>query len=214
MTTSAAIAQSNLAVAHLKTNGIRQAIVLCTSALEQQQRSSIARGIQLKNGSSAEVNPIDLCMLLLDPPEQQSEETNAYFVYKAGILIPSTVTDPNVITPIIIYNTALAHHCLAEQQASLDVAYALKLLERAQSLYELAYKAISTGSNPLFEFVVVNNLAMIHRALELESKANMYFDYLLASFMIFVDRNCSAHLRHVGEFLVNLPNTVAFAAAA
>ena len=162
--TLAAIVHNNIAVAHLKARHVSYAAQWCTSALEEHRRTA-DDCMKTKNSfsSSSETsadNPIDQCMLSIDPADEQvlTEPANA-FIYRSGITIPIAETDPAIITPIIIFNTALTHHLLAEH----DDVNSLKYLQKAKEMYELAFKALDTDTNLLFEFVILNNIAMIYR---------------------------------------------------
>lgn len=211
---SIAIIQNNTAVAHLRENDIQYARLLCIHALQEQRTIVQAQELGFESSSSPSNNGtstqgrIDQCMSLLDPDEHQEEHYS--FLYRTGILIPTTETDPAIITAIILFNTALCHHLLADQ----DSAHAPNLLLKARQLYELAHRTQDTDTNTMFEFAILNNVAMIYREFGEALAANEVFHNMLSTWMLLLDRQGTSCLRRVSGFLLNLSNTHTFAPAA
>jgi hypothetical protein len=73
-------------------------------------------------------------------------DTNRAYIYRRGIFILSTLNSV-IITPIIIFNLALAHHLKAEQSKYADQHKCF--LQKALGLYELAYNAQGNSENSL-----------------------------------------------------------------
>lgn len=215
MATDVVITLNNLAVAQLRANNIIDAKLLCIAALEREH-SITSEGRTPEEGhlpafiGTSVVSRVDEYMLLLDPDERHEIEEATSFIYRTGIAIPAGETDPSVITPILVFNTALTHHMLAEQYS----ACAHYHLQKAYELYELALRSQDTDTNLLFEFAILNNLGMIHREIGAEPTANVYFGYLLSAWMMFLDQQSSLRMRHVRGFLLNLPTGLAVAVAA
>lgn len=127
-------------------------------------------------------------------------------------MIPTTETDQNVITAIILFNAALSHHLLiAGQDSSL---YATKHLLKARQLYELAHRTQDTDTNIMFEFAILNNVAMICREVGAETTANWCFAYMLSIWVLLLDRQDTSRLCQLRGFLYNIPSSITVSPAA
>lgn len=160
---------------------------------------------------------LDRCMLLSEITESNEEAPGTFhnhqgcFIYKHGISLQKAVTDhADVVSAILIFNSALAYHMYAMHHRRPEK------LHKARRLYELAYDGASDilDNNLLFQFAVINNLAMIDQQLGNTARnSENCLSYLLSIYMIFVDQGCDMHLQHVSSFLVNLPSSTIAAAS-
>jgi tetratricopeptide (TPR) repeat protein len=120
---------------------------------------------------------------------QQQQPENVY-IYERPILVSKQSMEgehcPGVILSlIIIFNLALAHH-LSAMQNNTD----RKLLQKALHLYELAYqlqREEDHNGSLRFTMIVANNLGQIHRAVKNESKHQQCLEHLLSTMMYLVD---------------------------
>ncbi|CAJ1938803.1 unnamed protein product [Cylindrotheca closterium] len=212
------INQNQQTISFLEAKDYDSAIVSSSFALEwlgsippimSQQDEEI-----LHSGSSSSSSPessFDQCMLLTSIPEGDDQFGTLTFMYTRAILLPSNVTDHGIITPILIFNAALAHHLAAMRKDERSPQY----LDRAMQLYTLVYHSQDVMENPLFHFVVYNNAALI----DLQIGGNQdtwkaYFRHLVHIYMILVDESCISELRHIQGFLGSLLTTKPAAAAA
>jgi hypothetical protein len=204
------IQQNNSAVVMLNHKEYAEAINILSHALILQKRSGfVGKAVDSRTLS------LDQCML----QSQQSEtsqldsrcDTNRAYIYRLGIFIPSTLNSL-IITPIIIFNLALAHHLKAEQSKDADQHECLR--QKALRLYELAYNARGNGENSLFIFASVNNIALIHNDLNNTEMSEKCLEYMLSGLMLLVDCGQGDHLQCVDGFLWNISCKACPAAAA
>ena len=136
------------------------------------------------------------------------------FIYEHGIAIPSTAVPFEVIYSILIFNSALSHQLLAQEQQ--DHATRQRYLLKAKTLYELACKASRdvVDNNVLFHFAVMNNTAAIEQQTGNRSLSERYFEHLMSIFMLLVDGDCTSRLHLLRGFLRNVPVQVKAASAA
>ncbi|CAJ1966037.1 unnamed protein product [Cylindrotheca closterium] len=207
------IGKNNEAIAFLRNQEFSQAIEALSAALK------CLRSLQCVAPHSMDCcderyahcsDYLDQCMLLSKVDESNTEANNEEFIYRHGIMLHSEVADADIITTILLFNTAIAYHMLAIEQRRHQV------LQKARRLYELAYNACGDlDDNILFQFVVINNIFIIDRKLgNKKAMPNDCLAHLLSLFMILVDQGHEVHLRHVQGFLVNLPSTADAAVAA
>lgn len=212
MTADFLIEQNNRTLAFLKAQDF-------TSAVES---SAFAVKYHKALYSSASQNPLcyssgddclDQCMLLSEMKSSNSYEASTHqtsFIYDLGIFVPKSVTDPSIVTSILIFNMALAHHLAAEATGHC----VLQAWQKARLLYKLAYDSCETDCNVLFQFVLINNIAMIDRKIGNTKMSSECMEYLLSLWMLLVDHGCTLRLQHVHGFLVNIPFPSETAAAA
>lgn len=107
---------------------------------------------------------IDQCMLL-SQPDRNKVNTRCAFIYEYGISLPLTVTDSSVVTPTLIFNSALAHQLWAESHHWRTGTESVKILQKAKRLYELAYHdtLLDVDENVLFQFATINNVSVVDR---------------------------------------------------
>ena len=180
------------------------AVVSSSSALEYHHGSIEAmRRERMQQTSSRPALSYDQCMLLADIDESNNEDNDGIrcFIYDQAIPLPATVADPETISPILIFNAALAHHLFARHcNNETSILY----LQKAYALYSLAYEAPDMDENPLFQFAVINNAAVIDLQLSNNTEswdANM--EYLVCLYMVLMDRGCTSMLRRMQGILVN-----------
>ncbi|CAJ1939582.1 unnamed protein product [Cylindrotheca closterium] len=133
------------------------------------------------------------------------------FFYNHAIQLPPGVTDHNIITPVLIFNTALAHHLMA----LLDKEWSPKYLHRAKQLYALAHDSSQDiEQDPLFLFVLYNNAALVDLQIGDNDLWNACVGQLVSIYMVMVDEGYTSRLRHLQGFLESLLATMPTAAAA
>lgn len=156
-------------------------------------------------------NSLDQCILLSAANESVSSHAKKY-IYNQGIVLPPTMTNFNSISAILIFNSALAQHLSAETSSPSDAS--IRLLLKAKRMYELASRLHEINQNVLFQFVLVNNSAVISEKVGDMETSKTYFEFLMSTFMLFVDQQCTEEARQVRGFLRNLPMQHGAAAAA
>lgn len=127
---------------------------------------------------SGGMNHLDQHMLVSEVNEYRSSvyDTNSAFIYDHGIPIsPSVAVDAATLSAIAIFNAALAHHLAAESGESPTPS---ESLQKSQRLYHLGYQADAMSQSRLFQFAVINNIAVVERKLGNTALSNEYFDYL------------------------------------
>ena len=215
---------NNTTLAFLHRRDFQNAVVssIATMTLCQELRSILA--VSSLTAVSWAPDCVDQCIMLLSNEGDSSsrvdddvDNTNV-FVFDQGIALPSSSTTPGaasleVVSTILVFNSALAHQLYAQEQH--DTERFQTLLVRSKRLYELALNSYSdVEHNVLFQFAVVNNLAVIelqtdHAVLSIE-----YFEDLLSTLMVLVDRGCSKSIwYYLRGFLKNYPFQAASAPA-
>mmetsp|Transcript_35135 Transcript_35135/g.85084 ORF Transcript_35135/g.85084 Transcript_35135/m.85084 type:complete len:142 (-) Transcript_35135:450-875(-) len=127
------------------------------------------------------------------------------FIYEHGIVLPMNTTDATVITVVLLFNCALAHQLAARHCNYGSPTKAL--LERAESLYQIAYNGQALGlKNTIFKLAILNNVGVIHNTLGRGEAAKASFDRLVSLMMCYIidSRNNKKHLRLVQSFWNNV----------
>ncbi|CAJ1948613.1 unnamed protein product [Cylindrotheca closterium] len=212
---------NNQAVAFMKQNQFHDAISATSAALKYQREIEIARSVAQCSTSEGEeecaCDCIDQYMLECDRVDLPCSALSSEFVYQQGIPIPYNATKTMAqVTPIIIFNSALSHQLLAlhQQHHQAGTIKSQHFLTHAKRLYQLAHDANDREENVLFQFAVINNTAVIHKALGNLAASKKCFDFLLSLLMVFIDRGCSTQVKHMHDFLVNVSANAGTAAAA
>ncbi|CAJ1966038.1 unnamed protein product [Cylindrotheca closterium] len=215
MTFDFLIEQNNRTLAFLKAQDFIGAIDSSSLALKYHKARQAALHDQSPlHHSCSGSDCLDQCMFLskINGSAPHSDHADHIpFVYDRGIVVPRSMHDPSVVTSILIFNTALAHHLAAE------AAYGTtspELWHKARRFYELAYQSHDMDYNVLFQIVLINNLAMIEQKMGNMSKSISCLEYLTAVLMILVDRGCSLHLHHAQGCLANIPSLASKTASA
>ena len=212
------IHQNNATVAFLRERNVASAVVSSTSAMnliQQYHRTKpSARDIPTFTSSDC----LDRCMLLWDAVSSgqqmngEDDDDDAPFVYDLGIMIPlledegaDSATMEYFIASIAIFNSALAHQLLAQEHEQ-DKDLSQRYLFKAKQLYELALRGCSDvlQDNVLFQFVVLNNIAVIELQTGNAALSSQYFEVLTSMLMVLVDRGCTTRLNHLRGFARNL----------
>jgi tetratricopeptide (TPR) repeat protein len=131
--------------------------------------------------------------LQLDPEYPSAALTEAIkgnkpFIFSSPIYVPSVVNQAvtlkylATLSFILLYNLALAYHLSA-----IDGQLCLKKLEKALSLYDLAYAIQKTELSILQIMAIVNNLGHIHTALGNQEQSQLCFKHLLSTVMLLKD---------------------------
>ena len=200
---------NNGSVALMRNQQFQKAVAVASSALKHHRE---LRRIS-EQEYTTECGFIDSCMFQDDATDDEpSNDSTEEFVYQKGIRIPSNVSATFDITPILLFNLALSHQLLAQQQPQDSRRFLL--LEKAKRLYELVGKSFDTRDNTLFEFAIINNAAVIHKTLGDDATSKKYFELLLSHLMMFVDCESSNRLRPMYGFLANMTSETQSAAAA
>ncbi|KAL3938164.1 MAG: hypothetical protein SGBAC_006871 [Bacillariaceae sp.] len=152
---------------------------------------------------------LDQCMLLSKTDDTKTSAADA-FIYDHGIVLPPTIADKSLISAILIFNSALAHQLCAETGAGPTI----QLLHRANNLYKVVSEIPEMGTNILFQFAVMNNLAVIEKEIGDKTTATSYFEVLMEVFMLMIDQDCSHQLSQVRGFLMNVRFQIDAAGAA
>ncbi|CAJ1933055.1 unnamed protein product [Cylindrotheca closterium] len=100
-----------------------------------------------------------------------SAANNGMMIYQVGIRIPPTETIPSIISWVLIFNSALAHHLSAKTRAC-------PAMLKAKQLYRLICDPQGMTQSPLFQYAVINNLGVIEQNFGNASVANQYFEIL------------------------------------
>jgi hypothetical protein len=194
------IQQNNFAVATLNHKKYAEAIIILSHALIWQENNVfVGKAVDSRTVS------LDECMLQSHRSETPWMDgrcdTNRAYMYRRGIFIPSTLNSV-IITPIIIFNLALAYHLEVEQSKDTDQHNCF--LQKALRLYKLAYNAHGKGESLLFRFASVNNIALIHNDMNNTEMSEKCLEYMLSELMLLVDSGLGDHLEYVDGFLWNI----------
>ena len=187
MSMQEAIQLNNQAVILLESKLFEDATVSSYAALEtfqQYQRQQTPDDQEASHQNS--YYSIDHLMSFHDSTSSSDDMENE-FIYEHGIALPRDIMDPNIITLVIVFNMALCHQLLAKQCANEDSSRIY--LHRARQLYRLTHNLQDGAqimlSTSVFNFVVGNNLGVIHSKLGNYEEANEYFSHLVSMMMIY-----------------------------
>jgi tetratricopeptide (TPR) repeat protein len=130
------------------------------------------------------------------------------FIFRAPLYIQSRVTDHTSFTYhvkssfMLLYNLALTHHLSALKGHNTQ-----KRLQKALKLYELAYSIQMTEDiqlTVLQTMAIVNNLGLVHAALEDKEKSRQCFQHLLSSIMFLHDCGECDSVEQMDGFIANV----------
>lgn len=192
MTINAIIDQNDQTLAYFGVHDYYNAIessARALSYLHQRRQNSGREGERQQAGmddsTRSATDSLDECMLLQLQVEEN--QPNSYslslqtrrdgsFIYKQGIPIPPAVSqDESLVTSILIFNSALAHHLAAETP---EIQTPPETMHKAKRLYMLASSIDRIAESVCFQFAVINNMAVLERKLGNTALSNEYFDYL------------------------------------
>ena len=141
-----------------------------------------------------------------DQEEFLSDET---FIFRAPLYIQSRVIDHTSFTYyyvessfMLLYNLAITHHLSA-----LSGKDTQKRLQKALKLYELAYTLQMTEDiqlTVLHTMAIVNNVGLIHAALQDEVKSRQCFQHLLSSIMFLHECGDRDSVEQIDGFIANV----------
>jgi len=129
------------------------------------------------------------------------------FIFRSPIIVPSNTAQPTCfnyyvkLSYVLLYNLALSHHLSALSDGS------TKKLQKAISLYELAYTIMTTEDislSVLQTMAIVNNLGMIHSTLGAQNKSQQCFQHLLSAIMIVNDSGERDPVNQMEGFIMNV----------
>ncbi len=132
-------------------------------------------------------------------------DNDQQYMYRQAIRIPldieSTYQAGAMVSSMILFNVALAHHLSA--LATSEKKHQSKKLRKATTLYEMAYdlqgRNAQLENNVMFTMAAMNNLGVIYQQLENRETASKCFQCLLSTVMFLVD--CGAVKVCCGEIL-------------
>jgi tetratricopeptide (TPR) repeat protein len=133
-------------------------------------------------------------------------EPNQDFIYRHPIKtseIPKQ-EESYVLSVILVFNMALAHHLIGTSQD--DDSSNDERLRGALKLYELVFSMQMKSDvymSMTCTLALVNNSAQIYKAINRERKAQKYFNHLLSSLMIMVEKGEAENLDELDGFLWN-----------
>jgi tetratricopeptide (TPR) repeat protein len=150
--------------------------------------------------------------LELDPEDPsaaliEASRGNKPFIFSSPIYVPSdvnqavTLQNLGTLSFILLYNLALTHHLSA-----IDGQLCLKKLQKALSLYELAYTLQMTEDielSMLQTMAIVNNLGQIHTALGNQDQSQSCFEHLLSTIMLLKDYGDRESVDSLDGFILN-----------
>lgn len=125
---------------------------------------------------------LDDYMIVLQDLGAYRADTSRPFIYHHGIPIPSTIPDTKIIAAILIFNAALAQHLSVMSQHGTPSSTPEGLV-KAKKLYETIWSCrhhLSLKDNVLFQFALINNIAVINQELGNTVQANTQFDHLIS----------------------------------
>jgi tetratricopeptide (TPR) repeat protein len=146
-----------------------------------------------------------------------------YFIYSHPI--HATNLDEHdqeyVMSVIIVFNMALAHHQIALQLQSEDCGedYEMRLLG-ALKLYQLGFCMQMKGDvhmDMTYALAMVNNTAQIYKAMNRQQKAQKFFTHMVSSLMMMIENGEAESVDELDGFLWNASQLIlkeAVAAAA
>ena len=192
MTINNIIDQNDQTLACLVVNDYCRAIESSSRALAYLQEATSSRmllpepeerradGTESSSSSSLSITEsLDESMILLLQAEEglpTPTPTSGSLIYNQGIPIPPAVSrDQGMVTSILIFNSALAHHLAAETPT---IPTTIETIQKAKRLYELASNVDRIVDSVCFQFAVINNMGVVERKLGNTSLSNEYFDYL------------------------------------
>ncbi|CAJ1966245.1 unnamed protein product [Cylindrotheca closterium] len=217
MTSTTVMDQNNETVAFLRSREFSSALQSALTALNSHRTSAAAAADWISDRSPSDEN-LDLCILQCEMlPENGSDVPNDRnhhaFVFAHGIaFLPTIATDLETISPILIFNVALAYHLLADSQNE-DTFESRQTLRKARKLYELTYIQDATSHNVLFQFAIRNNIAAIEQKIGRVTSVDECTEYLKSVHRL-IDRGCNLRIRQLESFLMSIPATAETAAAA
>jgi hypothetical protein len=188
----------------------------------RQRRSNLSIHQYMINSSSLERGTTSTSMDVDDDEEQQ------HFLYNHGIRIPGTIMDINyqectLISCIVVFNLALAHHLYAEQVDKRSGTH--QELLKAKELYEISLKMhrdISTihgldnedcdDDDILFLLAIFNNLGLVHQQLQNNEKSGQCFEYVLSTLMCLAD--AGHNMKILDGFFINASTVISKPTAA
>jgi hypothetical protein len=205
--TSFAVQMNNEAVLLLEENkgNYKRAIALLTKALQKSKEGMQVRDHLSENDDDMScetslASTIQSCMDQRQPytnedtAESERDQESRDFIYRKGVYIPMTSQLASnqfclMLTLIIVFNLALAHH-LASADETIDSKETINNLVKAARLYRLAHR-LHTDENvcsPIYAIACVNNLGIVSKNLNDIDTYKSCFDHILSTIMFMVAR--------------------------
>lgn len=228
-----AISENNVAVFQIEAGQYQGAIENLSNTVRSfKHRLGETKGTHEKSYSSSSVT-IDGCMTETSPlTEMNAAET---YLYQHPIRIPAnknhdytsdvfgtTYQECSMISCMIVFNLALAHHLegMEQQKRELDEATVLAAFQKARLLYEITLnlhrdvqKTASSRSRSsqdvVFVLAVFNNLGLVHRRLQNGEASGKCFQHVLSTLMCLTDAGHSDRLSsQLDGFFVNVTSLI------
>eukprot|EP00980_Cylindrotheca_fusiformis_P031369 scaffold26259_cov108-Cylindrotheca_fusiformis.AAC.3 len=193
---SSVIHQNNTAVNLMENGEYDAAIQRLSSCL----RFCASEGTTLQSDDRLQHNRetnLDRCMLRYQscslPSCNDFDDCDQPYVYRQPIHIASDIESGSrgkqFIASILMFNLALGHHLMFEEQ---DDEIAEPYLQKALMMYELAFDLQKTNeffdSNYIFVVAILNNVATIHLYQDERDLAKQYFEQVLSILMFVIGR--------------------------
>lgn len=204
MSLETVIEQNNITVSLLNAQDFSHAVVASTQAL-RYQKASLSSHPDLIAPDDTFTDELDQWVILSSQFQQRRDDIESNnFIYDRAILIPDGLTNQDSASAILIFNAALAYQLLAGTVSAQNQC--VQFLTKAKSLYELGYNMQPTKHTVLFQFAILNNIAVIERDLGNEATSKNYFDDLWSFWIVTVALNqgSTLQLRYMRGFLSNI----------
>jgi tetratricopeptide (TPR) repeat protein len=195
---------NNEGVAHLKSGDYKTAIATFLCGLQGCKQQILAcRDGETDTRSMDEYMALSSKNSNEDGNEDENEDGDNQVIYRHAIIVRETQRDrlnktcqntatATMMSTIIIFNEALAHHLMALEVMKLQQEKkAFKILSQAAKLYEmgliLAQQGELCSSGSLFVLASINNMALVYIAMNANDVANHCLEKLLATLMFVID---------------------------
>ena len=217
------IERNNATVGFLREHDLDNALVSCVEAMrlfQDDRRQVMLSRANLSPIGTVTPDLLDQFMLLTDVDTSEADDPDCKddkraFVYDHGIEIPPSTASSEMVGPIIIFNTALVYQLYAQHCQDKDVSQ--QYFRKSKALYELACRVDNKSvldHSVLFQFVVLNNVAVILSQTGSWAQSKQHFEHLLSVQMLLVDQGSWSKLCRLRGFLRNIPFEVQSAPAA
>eukprot|EP00980_Cylindrotheca_fusiformis_P001795 scaffold406_cov57-Cylindrotheca_fusiformis.AAC.19 len=204
------VQQNNYAVQMMQQRAFGEAIKTLSVAVKKQKEG------ELEACPADSTMTLDQCMVQSQNCDTTCLHPTDGYLYRQGIYFSSVATPSYLlITPITLFNLALAHHLKAKEE-NLSAQQRVCLLKKALRLYEIGQSAQGRTAcqNVLFAFATFNNIALIHQALGNHGLSKEFFEKMTSELMVRVDCGLGSQLECISGFLWNVSRERCPAAAA
>ena len=224
-----AILKTNKAVSMIKTGEYHEAINRLSNVLNSLKHSVNRATNEYEHQQEPPSSGIDLEEFMLSSNtcqmsiptrgggSEQDQEDNPFF-YRQPIEIPKSLIgglllssstnhgDTILLSSVVLFNLALAHHLLAETSNS----YQKMFLQKALRLYELSFRMQEQlervhSNNFHFALAVMNNIGLIHKQMKNDIQAKDFFSQIFSILMVITDSDMEESTRcHLQGYYQNI----------